>query len=250
MPSIGIVVPAYRPDPDTLDAYLRTLHETLDPAVIRVELDAPAQETLDTLSNVPATLAISDARRGKGQAITDGFDALETDLLAFTDADGSVPAASFARVVEKADSNLAVGSRRHPNANVESHQSLLRRTFGDVFAGLARRLLTVQLYDYQCGAKALSQSVWEDVRPHLCEPGFGWDIELIAMVDALGYAVVEVPVAWDDDPESTVDPFRTAGRLLQAVVSVRRRARSVDTTQRRHRHPSEQPFVQNREGEE
>ncbi|MFC7165212.1 glycosyltransferase [Halospeciosus flavus] len=247
MPSVGVVVPAYRPNPAALGAYLDSLDEALDPEAIRVELDAPSQATLDALADVPATLAVSDARRGKGRAITDGFDALDTDVLTFADADGSVPASSLARVVERVDSNLVVGSRRHPDADVRSHQSFLRRTFGDVFAGLARTLLDVRLHDYQCGAKALSKSVWERVRGHLTETGFAWDVELVAMVDALGYDVVEVPVTWDDDPASTVDPLQTAGRLFRALVSVRRRARSVDRDRTRDRPTSERAIARNAE---
>ena len=37
--SVGVVIPAYRPDVDRLGAYVRALRTALDPEVIRVELD-------------------------------------------------------------------------------------------------------------------------------------------------------------------------------------------------------------------
>jgi hypothetical protein len=95
---------------------------------------------------------------------------------------------------------------------------------GDAFARVARRLLDVDLYDFQCGAKAISAEAWTAVRDHLCEPGFAWDVELLAIAQALGYPPVEVPVTWRDQPESTVDPVSTAVEMSRALVLARHRA--------------------------
>ncbi|MFA1610157.1 glycosyltransferase [Halobellus rubicundus] len=230
--AVGIVVPAYRPDPERLSGYLGALVDRLDPAVVRVELDAPRPDVRDRLAPLPdrVEIATADRRRGKGTAITAGFEALadDVDTLAFADADGSTPAPSFADVVDavadgKAD--LAVGSRRHPDADVAAHQTFARRRLGDGFAWLARRMLDEPLYDYQCGAKAISADAWRDVRAHLYEPGFAWDIELVAVAGALGHRVVEVPVRWEDRPGSTVSTVGTTFRLARALVTARHRAR-------------------------
>ncbi|WP_423751223.1 glycosyltransferase [Salinirarus marinus] len=226
--SVGVVIPAYRPDVDRLTTYVDALRERLDPAEIRIELDAATPETVERLDSLPAAVNVAPARRGKGAAITAGFEALGTDVLAFADADGSTPAASFAEVVAPVvdgAADVATGSRRHPDAAVKSHQTFARRYLGDGFAWLARRLLDVQLYDYQCGAKALTRDAWERVRAHLHEPGFAWDIELLAMADAVGCRVVEVPVVWEDQPESTVSPVETTLRLGRGLVVARHRAR-------------------------
>ncbi|MDZ7730035.1 MAG: hypothetical protein U5K37_02095 [Natrialbaceae archaeon] len=58
--------------------------------------------------------------------------------------------------------------------------------------------------DFQCGAKAIHRSAWEETAPYLDEAGFGWDVELISIVDALGFSLCEVPIEWEDAPESTV----------------------------------------------
>ncbi|ELZ74387.1 glycosyltransferase [Haloferax larsenii] len=229
--SVGVVVPAYRPDPERLVPYVRALVAEFDPAVVRVELDAPRAGILDSLSALPPVADVNavDARRGKGAAITAGFEALDTDILAFADADGSTPAESMGNVVaavhEGAD--LAVGSRRHPRATVASHQTVARRYLGDGFAWLARRLLDVPLYDYQCGAKAITADAWDDVRSHLYEPGFAWDIELIAVSGAFGHRVAEVPVVWEDQPNSTVSPVDTTIKMARGLLRSRHRARTI-----------------------
>jgi glycosyltransferase involved in cell wall biosynthesis len=226
--SVGLVVPAYRPDVERLAAYVRALDEQLAPATVRVELDAPAQGVRAALEGLPATVHAVPERRGKGAAITAGFEALDTDVLAFADADGSTPPTSVSDVLDPllaGRADLAVGSRRHPDAEVRSHQTFARRWLGDGFAWLARRLLTVGLYDYQCGAKAVSREAWRRIRPHLYEPGFAWDIELVAMAGALDCEITEVPVAWEDQPGSTVSTVDTVGELLRALLAVRHRAK-------------------------
>jgi glycosyltransferase involved in cell wall biosynthesis len=229
MSSVGVVVPAYRPDVDQLVSYLGDLQQAVDPAALRVELDAPGDTVEAAMEAVPPGVAVSTVpyRRGKGAAVTDGFEALETDVLAFADADGATPAASVAEVVAAArdgTADLAVGSRRHPGATVESHQTLARRYLGDGFAWLARQLLTVDLYDYQCGAKAITAEGWHRVRRHLYEPGFAWDVELVAIAGALDLEVAEIPVHWNDRPGSTVSPVRDSLRLGRALLAARHRA--------------------------
>ena len=135
--SLGLVVPAYQPDVDRLTAYVRACRERLSPAAVRIELDAPDAGTADALREAlpGVTVAVASERRGKGAAVTAGFEALvdAVDMLAFADADGSTPPGSLAAVVapvleQRAD--LAIGSRRHPHATVIGHQTLARRRLG------------------------------------------------------------------------------------------------------------------------
>ncbi|SDQ36812.1 glycosyltransferase [Natronobacterium texcoconense] len=228
--TIGLVVPAFRPNVDALRAYVLDLEERLEPETIRIELDDPADETVEQLEALPATINAVDRRRGKGAAVTAGFCALETDVRAFADADGSTAVESVATIVDRVrtgKTDLAVGSRRHPEADVLSSQSVLRERLGDGFAWLARRLLAVSVSDYQCGAKAIDEVAWADACPHLHEHGFAWDVELLAVVDALGYRIDEVPVTWADAPDSTVSSVETPLELARGAVRARNRAKQV-----------------------
>ncbi|WP_418279924.1 glycosyltransferase [Halorubrum sp. DTA98] len=244
--SLGIVVPAFRPDVDALGSYVRELDDRLSPETIRIELDDPAAGAVDALAHLPATVNAVPARRGKGAAVTAGFEALDTDTLAFVDADGATPIESVSAVVDPVlggDVALAVGSRRHPGSDVTHHQGNLRRLLGDGFAWLARRLVGgfgARLYDYQCGAKALSADVWRVVRDHLREPGFAWDLELLAVAGASGFRIREVPVTWEDKPGSTVAPVRDALSMFAGLVRARHRA-GVVAGSRLHRSIARDP---------
>ena len=228
--TVGVVFPAYRPDVDVLREYVAAIRDEIDPETLRVEVDAADDKTLEALAALPVEVNTVPYRRGKGAAITEGFEALDTDVLAFADADGSTPAASMAdviRPVREGTVDLAVGSRRHPRSVVASHQTRARRFMGDGFAWLARRLLEVPLSDYQCGAKAISAEGWAAVREHLYEPGFAWDVELVAVAGALDLSVGEVPIEWHDRPGSTVSPVADAVRLARALLRSRHRAKRL-----------------------
>ncbi|SHH15353.1 glycosyltransferase [Halobaculum gomorrense] len=244
-PTVGVVVPAYHPDPGRLRTYLRAIRETFDPDELRVELDLPEGRT-DAVAgsadgesagaaapfDLPAGVdcRVARRRRGKGAAVTAGFEALSTDVYAFADADGATPAASLADVIAPVcdgGADLAAGSRRHPDSVVRSHQTFARRFLGDGFAWIARRLLDAELYDYQCGAKAITATAWERVRDHLYEPGFAWDIELVAVAGALDYRIAEVPIAWEDQPGSTVSPVGDTLDMGRGLLVARHRARLI-----------------------
>jgi hypothetical protein len=227
--SVGIVIPAYHADPELLNTYATSLHETID-GTVHVEFDEPTEEALDTLSE-PDSINIYPGRRGKGKAITEGFESIGTDILAFADADAATPAASIAEIVESVkdrSTDLAIGSRRHPEANIEAHQTHIRRRMGDIFAWTARHFLPTTAYDYQCGAKALTSDAWHQLRPHLYEPGFAWDLELIAMAGAKELHIKEIPITWRDDQGSTVDPFSTAVNMASALIAIRHRVKTMD----------------------
>lgn len=228
--SVGIVVPAYRPDVAQLRAYVTAIDETLAPESISIELDAAKESVPAELADLPARIETVPYRRGKGAAVTAGFEQLDTDILVFADADGATPVSSLGEVIEPVQTgqaNLSVGSRRHPKSEVTSHQTFARRFLGDGFAWLAGHLLTVSLCDYQCGAKAIDAESWEKVRSHLYEPGFAWDVELVAIAGALDLRVVEVPIRWEDKPGSTVSPVRDSIALLKALFTARHRAKQL-----------------------
>ncbi len=252
---VGVAVPAYEPELDRLRPYLDALSEAVADEVV-VALDDPEPGVEDALRE-HATLEVSATRRGKGAAITAAFDALATDVdrLAFADADASTPTESVARIVAAIDGppavdagdptatvetapaaadggapdapTVAVGTRRHPESDVRSHQSVVRRSLGAGFVRLAQGLLDVELSDYQCGAKAVTTDAWRAIRPHLHEPGFAWDVEFVAVADALGERVVEVPVVWEDRPAKTVSPVGDTLSMARGLLAARERAAAV-----------------------
>lgn len=230
--TVGIVIPAYKPDVSRLVSYASSLLHSVDSVEVHIELDDPTGDVDLSTTSLPAAISVNteSRRRGKGAAITHGFETLDTEYLAFTDADGSTPVESVRDVISGLSSaDLCVGSRRHPDAVIEAHQTVFRRFLGDGFAWSARRLLGVQLSDYQCGVKAITRDAWRKIRAHLYQPGFAWDLELVAMAHAFGYDITEVPITWHDNAGSTVNPVTTTLELGRTLLQLRFRSRSLGT---------------------
>lgn len=247
--SLGVVIPAFRPDVDRLTAYVEAIDDRLSPETIRIEIDDPEPGVEERIAEATATrvaettVSVAGRRRGKGAAITAGFEALSTDVFVFLDADGATPVDAAASVIEpvlSGNADLAVGSRRHPDSDVRSHQTIFRRVLGDGFAWLARRLLETPLYDYQCGAKAISADVWNRLRGDVYESGFAWDIELVALAGAHGARILEVPIRWEDRPGSTVDPIHDTLGMFRGLVTARHRER-IAAGSRLHRAVASDP---------
>lgn len=229
---IGVTIPAYQPDGAVLREYVDAIEATVDPAVIRIEFDVPTDDTLvETLSaRAGVDVATTPRRRGKGAAVTAGFEALqersEIDRLAFVDADGSTPAGELGAILDRLGDpqvDVCIGSRRHDAATVETHQTTVRRHLGDTFVTLANTVLPVALTDYQCGAKALTVEAWQAIRPHLHRGGFDWDLEVLAVAAAHGHRIVEQPITWADHPASTVRPVHDGTTMLVGLLVARHR---------------------------
>lgn len=233
--SIGLVIPAYDPDIPVLERYIDDIRDVFSDVVVRIEIDAPDEATVDRLAAVADTVNVSTERRGKGSAIMAGFDALDADVLAFADADGSVLAESLQdiiRPIHDSTADVSIASRRHPSSCTVTHQTVVRRLLGDAFAYAARSMLPTHCRDYQCGAKAVRADAWENIGHHCYEPGFAWDIEFVSVAGSLGYELVEVPVTWEDHPVSKVDPLSTSIELATALVDVKRRTDAIATSPR------------------
>jgi hypothetical protein len=225
-PSVGIIIPAYRPDIPRLSQYICTIQEQINPEQVIVEIDDPNQETIPQLSDLPAEISQCTYRRGKGAAITMGFEKLDTGVLTFADADGSTPVNELKQIIDPVrseSSDIAIGSRRHPKSDVQSNQTIARRYMGDMYVHLVRSVLDINIYDFQCGAKAVSKNSWTQLRNKLYEPGFAWDLELIAVAQENNYLIDEIPIQWQDKPQSTVDPVRTPIDMIRALLLIQHR---------------------------
>lgn len=230
--SVGLVIPALHPDIPRLIEYVDSLNDVIAPDTIRIELDDPVTDVQTLRSAVDADVQTVSTRRGKGMAITAGFEALDTDVLAFVDADGSTPPGDVGAILDPVGdgaADITVGSRRLPEAEIIEHGSGGRRLLSAVFAVCARQATGLDLADFQCGAKAMTAGCWRRIRDGLYEAGFGWDLEMLWVAHRRGYDIAEVPIVWEDRPGSTVPPVRTSvslGGLMGRIAYARLRGRS------------------------
>jgi dolichyl-phosphate beta-glucosyltransferase len=228
---LSIVVPAYneaRRLPGTLPQiveYGRCLDE---PVEILVVDDGSVDATSAVAAEVGAACPFlrvlrSEHNHGKGAAVRRGMLAARYPHVLFTDVDLSTPIAEAAklRAALAAGADVAVGSRRLAQSDVQVPQPWLRELAGRTFSGLVSLVLLPGIHDSQCGFKAFRQAPLRAIFGRQRLQGFGFDAEVLWLARRLGYRVVEVPVVWRDDRRSNVRLLRDSGGMLLDLGRVR-----------------------------
>ncbi len=241
-PTIGLVVPMYNEQARLAD-YGKPLLDFIAAQPSGSELllvdDGSSDATIDMVDELLAGARDVPARvlrrphRGKGAAVSAGLTELSTDYGGFCDIDLSTPLDHFERIIDAARRApvLAIGSRDLPASNLVQPESRLRETLGHAYNRLVQATLTPGVVDTQCGAKVAARSVWQTVLPRLHEEGFAWDAELVAIAQALGIDIVEVPVEWRHDDRTSINVGRDG---LAMVLATPRIWRNTNRTRAEH----------------
>ncbi|WEO76154.1 glycosyltransferase family 2 protein [Cryobacterium sp. SO2] len=200
-PRISIVIPT-RNEARNLEVILTTLPPVHEVIIV----DGHSVDgTLDTAHRVlPSAITLTQTRRGKGNALSCGFERATGDIIVMFDADGSADAREIPRFVDSltAGADFAKGSRFRAGGGSEDITRL--RTAGNaVLSGIANILLRARFTDLCYGYNAF----WRDIlpildlpaagepAPHLMNWGDGFEIETLlnCRVARAGIVVEEVP---------------------------------------------------------
>jgi glycosyltransferase involved in cell wall biosynthesis len=191
--------------------------------------DATADIVRQWSGPVPVRL-LQCARPGKGAAVRLGLLATSAPYVGFCDADMATDVEILGDVLAMLASGaqVVVGSRRHPESDVEIYSRPLRRLGALTFNRLCREM-TGGIIDTQCGFKFFAGPLARAAAADLRTAGFAFDVELLLNCRRLGAAVAEIPVVWRDVPGSTFSISRHAGGCLRDLLRIRATARRAVT---------------------
>jgi glycosyltransferase involved in cell wall biosynthesis len=191
--------------------------------------DATADIVRQWSGPVPVRL-LQCARPGKGAAVRLGLLATSAPYVGFCDADMATDVEILGDVLAMLASGaqVVVGSRRHPESDVEIYSRPLRRLGALTFNRLCREM-TGGIIDTQCGFKFFAGPLARAAAADLRTAGFAFDVELLLNCRRLGAAVAEIPVVWRDVPGSTFSISRHAGSCLRDLLRIRATARRAVT---------------------
>jgi dolichyl-phosphate beta-glucosyltransferase len=161
--------------------------------------------------------------RGKGAAIRAGVAAARGRTIAFTDADLAYSPDQLLRVIAEVESgwDVAVGNRRHPDAERQQGAGRLRDLGSRGVNLLAVGVLLSHPHDTQCGLKAFRSDVAKTLFGLSRVDRFAFDIEILHLVERHELTIVEVPVRLRMGERSTVRLARDTVRLLGDLWRIR-----------------------------
>jgi glycosyltransferase involved in cell wall biosynthesis len=145
---------------------------------------------------LPGLVTISSRNAGKGGAIKRAAAAVEADVYLFMDADLSADLGSAEQLVRLVanGADTVIGSRRTEGAEVE--RPLLRQVVTAAYALVSEMLLRLGVRDPQCGCKAFSRRVRDEVVPIVNDDGFFFDSEFLARLRQRGMKIQERGIRW------------------------------------------------------
>lgn len=238
---LSIVIPAFNEAeriPATLertDRHVRTLVAArwISTYEILVVDDGSSDDTRAVVEamteELPAVRCIRyEHNRGKGHAVRVGMLASLGAIRLMTDADGSIPPEEMAKllaVVRAGDADVAIGSRYLDDSSVTVKQPGWRVAWSRLCNAVIQRTLVGGIRDTQCGFKAFSADAARELFGQARIDGWAFDLEVLALARQAHMRVVEVGVAWEDDPRSRVNPVKDFVNVLREYLKIRQNLR-------------------------
>lgn len=229
-PYLSLVLPAYneaaaiRQTISEIVAWFEARGMTYE-VIVAADGDDGTREAVREMARAnPALRAIGHAGRlGKGRGVREAMALASGEIVGYADADNKVPIAEFARLEPWFGAYPVVtGSRAIDRSLVERKQPLYRR-IGSVgfhwFMHAATGLWHIT--DSQCGFKFFRRDVARELFARQKIDGYMFDVEILALAKALGYAVKEVPIRWRDDGDSRLELVRGNLRNVRDVMRIR-----------------------------
>ncbi len=231
--TVEITVPVYNEEKE-LEKSILTLHSFCVKNLKDYDWNITIADNAST-DNTPivgATLAKHNAHiklfrleeKGRGRAVKRLWSQAKTDFCAYMDLDLSTDLIHLPNILKSLEDgyDIAIGSRLAKGAKVEGRtwiRELISRTLNFMFIQL---LFRTHFTDAQCGFKAVTRDVVDNLIPHIKDNGWFFDGELLIVAEKAGYKIYEEPVHWVDNPGSTVRLMSTISGDIQVMVRLLR----------------------------
>lgn len=199
---LSLVVPTYKQEKTIVHDVMqleKVLQTLLYPFEIIVVVDGfvdKSYEKLQRISSKEIRVLGYEENQGKGHAVQYGMLQAKGDVIGFIDSGMEIDPTGISMLLNHMlwyDADIIVGSKLHPVSQVEYpfHRKILSWGYREI----NRLLFGLKIRDTQVGIKFYKRKVVEDVFPKLLVKRFAFDVETLAVANALGYnRIYDAPV--------------------------------------------------------
>ena len=165
--------------------------------------------------------------KGRGLALREAWTASTADIVTYMDVDLSTDVEHLPQLVAMVHSgryDIAIGTRLARGARTK--RSLKREITSRGYVALIRTTFPrLKITDAQCGFKALSRRAVDMLVPQIENRMWFFDTELLILAHRAGMKIGELPVRWDEDPETKVHILKTASEDIRGLLRMRFKGR-------------------------
>lgn len=163
-----------------------------------------------------------EINRGKGYAVKQGMLRAKGQYVLFTDLDDSTKISEFPKLEKYLLSNdIVIGSRYTENSKIEVKQNPLRIFISRSGNAFVRIFTGLSYSDTQCGFKLFTQKAAKDIFSKSLIERWGFDIEILMIAKNKKYSIKEVPVVWQDEEDSKLNPVKAALQVFGETIIIR-----------------------------
>ena len=161
-------------------------------------------------------------QKGRGRMVKYAWQKSEADILSYMDIDLSTDLNAFPPMIKAIIEgyDVAIGSRQYKGADVK--RSFKREAISRGYIWILKLMLGFPFTDAQCGFKAVSRQLVNDLFARIEDDEWFFDTELLYLAYRNGYKVKELPVRWLEDTDSRVKILRTAWLDIKGVLRMRK----------------------------
>lgn len=227
---LSVVVPAYNEEDciqktiERVETFLRS--KPFDFEIIVVD-DGSADKTAEIVENLCGgneriRLIRNETNKGKGFAVKKGILSACGDYTLFMDADFSTPIEEFDKFQRNLENGslVVIGSRREKESDIKVPQSWYRVLMGQGFTLLSRFLVAPTIHDFTCGFKCFESSIAKEIFGKQRLNDWSFDAEILHIAYKKEIKITQVPVCWENRPNSKVRIISSVIRSLWGLLRI------------------------------
>ncbi len=222
---LNIVVPCFN-EQDNLESTIKRIKDWCKLNNLEFQIIIVNNNSTDKTEEVAQRLVdenlllVNEKKKGKGFAVKKGMMNSKYNNVLIIDADLSTDIDHLKVDWLNAYNSLIIGSRP---LGIEIGTPFIRRAYGKVLNYLIRIIFPINIKDTQCGFKFLSTNKLNEVINEIEFGGFIYDLDLIMVCRKLKFKIIETPVSYNFDENSSVSLIRDPILVIKDLVRLKKK---------------------------